>query len=50
MELCNTETMATISHGDGSLISFVESLKNHNEEDVKNLIIFHRDVNDFTAV
>ena len=48
MELCNTQTMATISHGDGSLISLVESLENHNGDGVTNLIIFHRDVIDFT--
>ena len=47
MELCNTQTMATISHGDGSLISFVESLENHNKDEVKNLIIFHMDENDY---
>ena len=48
MELCSTQTMATISHGDGSLNSFVASLENHNEGDVTNLIIFHRDVIDYT--
>ena len=48
MELCNTQTMATISHGDGSLISLVESLENHNGDGVTNLILFHRDVTDFT--
>ena len=48
MELCNTQTMATISHGDGSLISLVESLENHNGDGVTNLILFHRDVIDFT--
>ena len=48
MELCSTQTMATISHGDGSLISLVESLENHNGGGVTNLIIFHRDVIDFT--
>ena len=48
MELCSTQTMATISHGDGSLISLVESLENHNGDGVTNLIIFHRDVIDFT--
>ena len=42
------QTTATISHGDGSLISLVESLENHNGDGVTNLIIFHRDVIDFT--
>jgi len=47
LSLCNTETMATISHGNGSLKSLVKSLENHGVDDVKNLIIFHRDVNDY---
>ena len=47
LSLCNTETMATISHGNGSLKSLVKSLENHGVDHVKNLIIFHRDVNDY---
>ena len=47
LSLCNTETMATISHRNGSLKSLVKSLENHGVDHVKNLIIFHRDVNDY---
>ena len=47
MELCNTQTMATISHRNGSLCSLIESLENHEEDNVKDLIIFHMDENDY---
>ena len=46
MELCNTQTMATISHGDGSLKSLSESLEKGGKYS-KNLIIFHIDSNDY---
>ena len=49
MGLCYTDTMATISHRDGSVTSLVESLENHEEDNVKNLIIFHMDENDYTS-
>ena len=47
MDLCNTETMATIPHGNGSLSSLIESLENHEKDELKNLIIFHMDENDY---
>ena len=50
MELCNTQTMATISHGDGSLKSLSDSLEKEFESFQKNLIIFHIDSNDYIAL
>ena len=47
MELCNTDTMATISHGDGSLEYMLENLKSLVNISVKRVIIFHSDMNDF---
>ena len=50
MELCNTQTMATISHGDGSLKSLSDSLEKEFESFQKNLIIFYIDSNDYIAL
>ena len=47
MELCNTDTMATISHGDGSLEYMLGNLKSLVNISVNRVIIFHRDMNDF---
>jgi hypothetical protein len=50
MELCNTETMATISHGDGSLKSLSESLERGFGSFQRNLIIFHIDQQDYSVL
>ena len=50
LSLCKTGTMATISHGDGSLKSLSESLENGSESFQKNLIIFHIDYHDYSAL
>jgi hypothetical protein len=47
MELCNTQTMATISHGDGMIEPLIRSLENYSEGYPKNLIVFHTDGNDY---
>ena len=48
IELCNTNTIATISHGIGSIESLNESL---DRMDVygKNLVIFHVDAFDYNG-
>ena len=48
MELCNTQTMATISHGDGTIESLTRSLEGWLGGCQKSLVIFHRDGNDYT--
>ena len=47
MQLSKTKTMATISHGDGSLQSLVEALKGVNYPIRKSVIIFHIDEDDY---
>ena len=50
MKLCITETMATISHHDGSVESLIESLRGMVKTSVKELIIFHKDGEDYAEV
>ncbi|MEC8609351.1 MAG: hypothetical protein VXY42_02470 [Candidatus Thermoplasmatota archaeon] len=50
MELCITDTMATISHHDGSVESLIESLRGMIKTSVKELIIFHKDGEDYAEV
>jgi hypothetical protein len=47
MQLCITDTMATISHHDGSVESLIESLRGMKNSSAKNLIIFHIDELDY---
>ena len=47
MKLCTTETLATISHHDGSVESLSESLRGMKNSSAKNLIIFHIDELDY---
>ena len=47
MHLCDTETMATISHGDGSLKHLIESIGNQHSGHEKSLVIFHCDDEDY---
>ena len=47
MKLCITDTMATISHHDGSVESLIESLRGIKNSSAKNLIIFHTDELDY---
>ena len=47
MQLSKTKTMATISHGDGSLQSLIEALEGVNHPISKNVIIFHIDEDDY---
>lgn len=47
MELCITDTTATISHHNGSLESLIESLRGMKNSSAKNLIIFHIDELDY---
>ena len=47
MALCNTQTMATISHRDGTLKSLLESLKHASNVASKRLILFHLDHGDY---
>jgi hypothetical protein len=47
MQLCNTETTATISHGDGSLKYLAESIGNQHSGHEKSLVIFHYDDEDY---
>ena len=50
MQLCITDTMATISHHDGSVESLIESLRGMVKTSVKELIIFHKDGEDYAEV
>ena len=50
MELCNTDTMATISHRDGTLKSLLESLKHASNVAPKRLILFHLDHGDYQKI
>ena len=47
MDLCNTQTMATISHGDGTIEFLTRPLEGCSEGYPKNLIVFHTDGNDY---
>ncbi|DAC16628.1 MAG TPA: hypothetical protein D7I06_04545, partial [Candidatus Poseidoniales archaeon] len=47
MELCNTQTMATISHGIGTIEFLLRSLKGCSRDCPKNLVVFHMDRNDY---
>ena len=49
MELCCTNTMATISHRDGSIEALTESLIEMRDSSVKNLIVFHMDELDYKS-
>ncbi len=46
-ELCITDTLATISHGDASIESLHFSVKASPNDCPKNLILFHKDENDY---
>ena len=50
MKLCITDTMATISHHDASVESLIESLRGMVKTSVKELIIFHKDGEDYAEV
>ena len=50
MKLCITDTMATISHHDGSVESLIESIRGIVKTSVKELIIFHKDGEDYAEV
>lgn len=47
MQFCITDTMATISHRDGSIEALTESLIEMRDRSVKNLIVFHMDELDY---
>ena len=47
MDLCNTETMATVSHAQGTIESLIRSLKENLESYPQNLVVFHTDENDY---
>ena len=47
MKLCITDTMATISHRDASTEYLLASLKELPKDCPKNLILFHKDENDY---
>ena len=47
IKLCLTDTVATISHNDGTLESLTKSLVKMEKTHVKELIIFHRDGEDY---
>ena len=47
MKLCLNDTMATISHNDATLQSLTKSLVKMGKTSVKELIIFHRDGEDY---
>ncbi|MEC8609062.1 MAG: hypothetical protein VXY42_01000, partial [Candidatus Thermoplasmatota archaeon] len=47
IKLCLTDTVATISHNDGTLQSLTKSLVKMGKASVKELIIFHRDGEDY---
>ena len=47
MQLCITDTMATISHRDASTEYLLASLKELPKDCPKNLILFHKDENDY---
>ena len=47
MKLCLNDTMATISHNDATLQSLTKSLVKMEKTSVKELIIFHRDGEDY---
>ena len=49
MQLCITDTMATISHRDGSIEALTESLIGMRDSSVKNLIVFHMDELDYKS-
>ena len=48
LELCNTETMATISHENGAIESLIKSLESCSGDCQKNLIVFHTDATDYS--
>jgi len=50
LKLCNTDTMATISHHDGSVESLIVSLRGMVKTSVRELIIFHKDGEDYDEV
>ena len=47
MKLSNTETMATISHRNGTIDSLTKSLEQKSNDHPNNLIIFHTDESDY---
>ena len=47
MKLSNTETMATISHRNGTIDSLTKSLEQKSNDSPNNLIIFHTDKSDY---
>ena len=47
MDLCNTKTMATVSHAQGTIESLIRSLKENLESYPQNLVVFHTDQNDY---
>ena len=47
MELCNTQTMATISHGHGTIESLAQSVNSESNTSLENLIVFHKDEKDY---